>query len=310
MSAEAPASKQFTDRALGWIQDQLDGFEPFRGGRKPDETRQKALVELALLCLCLQRKRAYSGDPRVLHFLQFIERTCRTPFYRECLFRVPDAFVPHVLLAVILRLCGLDSSGDARVTQDLIDRSNITWTERVPHRALELRHLLDLGGFKHRMPSYGELYRRSLLAQPVNILYATDEDVYSITHTLFYLGDFGAKPISCLSPAHSDHALWVVEHLLGMYAHSGNWDLVGELLLSCHCLRHTTSDLYTLGWRALMSAQWPDGMVPGPYYDHDTAERLYGQHREEYVFKNCYHTTLVASLAGALCSWRGGDDEA
>jgi hypothetical protein len=172
--------------------------------------------------------------------------------------------------------------------------------ERPPHRLLELRWLLDSADLAHRLPSYGVLCRASNLGRQVNPIYLSDYDIYSITHTLFYLTDFGRLPETQLSSVRRRRACEIVGKLLAMQIYRGNWDLVGELLLSHHCLR-ATSDFYASGWQALLAAQWPDGAVPGPNYRSQATEGMNDTDRQSYVFKHCYHTTLVAALVGALC---------
>lgn len=144
------------------------------------------------------------------------------------------------------------------------------------------------------------LCRASNLGRQVNPIYLSDYDIYSITHTLFYLTDFGRLPETQLSSVRRRRACEIVGKLLAMQIYRGNWDLVGELLLSHHCLG-ATSDFYASGWQALLAAQWPDGAVPGPNYRSQATEGMNDTDRQSYVFKHCYHTTLVAALVGALC---------
>jgi hypothetical protein len=299
---QALSLRAVTDRALSWIESNLDRFDPFRRPFKPNEFRPKALVELALLACLLRRQPAFADDDRVSGILRFALRVYHTPFFRDSPFRLENAFPPRALLAAILRVCGLvfvDRDWDA--IQVLVTRSNVCSPEQVPHRLLELRHLLDLGGFEHRLPSYPRLFRSSLLRGPLNLAYVTDFEAYSVTHTIFYLSDFGSRPLLGPGPADLDHAVWLVDHLLGMYTRRGNWDLVAELLLSLQCLGRTSSILYGLGWRALVDAQTADGMVPGPQFDPGKREAAGRECDLDHVFGTCYHTTLIAAMAGALC---------
>jgi hypothetical protein len=280
-----PAS--VSDRALAWTAANLEFFNPLQNTPKPDELRHKAFVELALTGLHLSRQPAAAQNERLQRLLEFIARIGNLPFFRDAIFRVSNMFVPHVLLAVVLRACGLAD-----------DRAR--W---LALGEMELRYLLDLGQIPHRLPSYTTLVRRGILSRPLNVAYVTDADAYAVTHTLFYLSDFGSKPISEISSSRREDVRWTVEHLLGMYAHSNNWDLVGELLLSCTCLGvgREASSLYSVCWGALSDAQWPSGVVPGPHYDATRAQGLEGHEQQSYVFEQCYHTTLVAVLAGAIC---------
>jgi Domain of unknown function (DUF6895) len=296
------------ERALEWLEANLDYFEPFKGGIKVDDYAEKALVELALLCLCLHRQPRYATHPRTRRFLQFIADLYSTPLYRERLFRVQGAFVPHAVLIVTLDTCGYLEGDPLRERfQRFIEHSGVSYVEREPHRVLEVRHILDVARFRHHLPSYLALCRASIVGKPLNPIYMSDEDAYSLTHTLLYLSDFGSRPIPTL-PLQRLHGLyWAVHHLLGMYVHQGNLDIAGELLLSCHALRGTTSELYALGWQALLAGQRPDGAVPGPAPEATDIDDGDADKRRERLFEHCYHTTLVATLVGALCPLPRGD---
>ena len=71
-----------------------------------------------------------------------------------------------------------------------------------------------------------------------------DEAAYAITHTLFYLTDFGGRG-AALSHRQRERAVDLVEVLLLHYWRTGRWDLVGELLsqsptASMHAIRGFT----------------------------------------------------------------------
>jgi hypothetical protein len=310
MKQDRSSPALLADKALDWIQEYIDCFEPFQGKSKLEEHRHKALVELAILCLGLRPQARFEEDARIQRFLELIASVYLSPTYRGLTSRWPDLLVAHGFLAVTLRAYGLlRDEADSQAIQWLLEHSNVMFTDRPLYRTLELRLLLDHGGFAHRISSYAQLCRQSMLHEPLNVIYVTDAEAYVLTHTIFYLSDFAARPIPGLYLSRARYAAWAVENLLGMYTRRGNWDLVSELLLSCHCLRRTSSVLYLLGWRALLGAQWPDGAVPGPGYEPHKADALEGRERRNYLFWQCYHTTLVAALAGALCPYPSKLDE-
>jgi hypothetical protein len=293
-------------RALGWVESNLDSFSPLRSMNEFDEERVKPLCELALLCWLMLRNDRFAKDARIWSCLHFAYETYRTRAFFERLFRVPESFfVAYVLIAVALCKVGLLARADLEVFQVLIDRSNVLLSERPSHRQLELRHILDIGGFSHRLPSYQQLYLGGIAAKPINPIYVTDFDAYSLTHALFYCSDFGAQPMDGLSPKYLRLICRSVRALLGMYVVGANWDLVAELLLCCSCLNKTSSMLYVVAWKEIIEVQWESGVIPGPGYRRDSARELSEREKRDYVFQQCYHTTLVSALAGALCPWKG-----
>lgn len=294
--------KPSVERRLDWLETYIQFFEPFAENNKPNENKLRALAELALLCLHLQRCAALEVDRRVQCLLGFIAEIYARPLFEDRLFRIGDTFMAHALFRAALYKVDIPDETQKRAAlQKLVIHSNVTLKDLAPHLVLELRHLLDLCRFCHNLPSYSALYRSSLLAKPLNLIYATNFDAYCITHILFYLSDFSFRPILGIPKGRIDDVAWMVEHLLGMYIRVENWDLVAELLLACHCIGRTDSNLWSFGWEALRDAQWDDGMVPGPYYDARSAEELRGVKKRQYFFDHCYHTTLVTTLAGALC---------
>ena len=293
---------------MEWIHANRDLFDPrcggssFQGAAGPEQNlREKALVELALALMYLRANPLLAGDPRLNDCLAFVLDVYTRPAFRDRLYRVIDVFVPYALLSIVLHACGaLQDQHERTVLQGLIDRSNLHVSERPPHRTLELRYLLDLGRYSHRLPSYRTLYKSSILSHPVDLVHLTDRDVYCMTHVVFYVTHFGTREPGLPEPE-TVRILTLFEQLLGMYTYARNWDVVGELLLSCSMLGCSTTESYGLAWRALAAAQAADGAVPGPRYDERDAAARDVTRQRDYAFEKCYHTTLVASLAGALC---------
>jgi hypothetical protein len=288
---------QVANRAIDWVNNNLELFIPLRKDEEVDSHRQKALVELSLLCYYMERSSTFRKDVRLWRFLRCILKVYKTPWFGDRLFRVENAFVPHALLANVLFSCGLlIDEGQRAAIQRIVDHTNICFVEKTPHRLLELHHIFAMGGYINRLPCPRTLFLTSLLAKRPSILRLSKADAYSITHTIFYLSDFGHKPITVMSASHKRHAYWIVENLLGAYIHLRHWDLVAELILSHRCLVTSTSDLCELGWHRLRHVQLTDGSIPaGGCIDRGleapVATGMVG------TFDNNYHTALVAILA-------------
>ena len=120
---------------------------------------------------------------------------------------------------------------DRHVIQAVVDHGYVTATEEVGFRDLDLRHLLDLGGYRHHLPSYRSLYRQTVLGRGGPVLSFNHADAYSVTHTLFYLSDFGARSIDAIPQRELPYVRWILQVLLGQYLLLKDWDLVAELLL-------------------------------------------------------------------------------
>ena len=308
MQVNIDGQQTLLDRVIEWVHSNLDRFLTCGANSQPNNQRVQPLSELALFCWLLrERNVSFAGDDRLWLCLRRISETFRNAVFFERLFRVPDPVVSQALIAIALHRTGLLPGEDLRLLQKMIDSTNVLSSERLPHRQLELRHILEAGGFNFRLPSYKAMFRASAAAKPLNPIYVTDFDAYSLTHTLFYCSDFGSREVAGASPQQLRRISKSIEALLGMYTVKGNWDLVAELLLCSHCVRKTDSLLYACSWKELVRSQWDCGVVPGPSYNREKEQGLLDEERQNYVFQECYHTTLVSGLASALCPSPTGD---
>jgi hypothetical protein len=289
------------DGALSWVDEHLDFFTADVGAvSKQQALRQKALVELALLCILADRNEHWRNDPRIARFLDHIYHAWDSALGLACTVRVYSAFVPNLLLAATLwRTKRLDD----RILNDLrrhVVSSNVLFGERTPHRVLEVKHTLELCGFQDPLPPYESITPTTILGRPFNIIYVTDDQAYSVTHAIYYLTDFGGRPLVGLTASSLKSLQVRVAYLLGMYIHRRNWDLVGELLIACLCLPFPLTRVHEVAVAALLGAQWADGMVPGPFYKPRATGDVASSKSSEDLMADCYHTTLVAALTGVL----------
>ncbi|MEV5749791.1 hypothetical protein AB0L00_18380 [Actinoallomurus sp. NPDC052308] len=166
-----------------------------------------------------------------------------------------------------------------------------------PYLRLETRYYADLAGAPHLIESYRELYEASLLAR--RALPVADLDVCNVTHTVFYLSDFGFRD-SGLTSEERERALRVVEELTEHSVRRGEWDLVGKLLLAQFCLgadpARTPSG--AAGLRLLARAQRPDGAMPG----RSSTDRVDESATPVMLFRKAYQATLVTALASLIIS--------
>lgn len=291
------------DGALEWLGSNLEGFSPLGAvGEREDAEKHKGFVELALLVWRLRREPRAAGHPQLGRLLDFVAAVFAVDAFRERLMRLDDLFVTYALLYGVLHEAGrIDDPWEHRRMQRFVDCSTVQVSERSAHRVLEVRQVLDAAGLRHALPSYRALAARTILARPLTLVRATEHDAYSVTHDVFYLSDWGCSPVRGLSATALRRARRTIDDLLGMHVYARHWDLVGELLLAAHFLGDTRSAFSSCARRALRGAQLRDGAVPGPSYDPTEAEVREDVERSAYVFKECYHPTLVAALVGSLC---------
>ncbi|MFH8796530.1 DUF6895 family protein [Streptomyces sp. NPDC017941] len=163
--------------------------------------------------------------------------------------------------------------------------------ESVPNRRLAVANAarvvgLDRGG---RAYDWAALTRATWLGatpEPWLIDWMTG---YCVTHTVFHLTDWGARP-SGLPEDLADYVSTWLPVWIDIWAEIEQWDLVAELMIVGCCLPQpycTSAD-----WERLAGAQHADGLVPrdGDPVPDDPDER----------FTDHQHTAVVAAVAGTL----------
>lgn len=113
---------------------------------------------------------------------------------------------------------------------------------------------------------------------------------YHLTHTVFHLTDWGARPDG-LPPRTQEYLATWLPVWLDVWQEAHEWDLVAELLIVGACLTEPHCD--PADWELLASIQRDDGRVPRNGSDNDDADPARR-------FRNHHHTTVVAVIAGTL----------
>ena len=201
--------------------------------------------------------------------------------------------VPHVLLSrlgrnnddfdtFISRQCdmaqqmAIDLPPCARLERHWIDQ---TWREPAHHTCTP-----DLQG------TVAEL--------PFDILGASREDTYALTHILFYLSDFGRHPVPGL-PRGRGAILADVQACLARQLDAEDYDLCGELLMAWPQLRAPWDPVPAFCFRVLASLEDAVGVLPCGNVDYTRSSSMAPEARQRYARATAYHTAYVM---GFLCA--------
>ena len=296
--AASPDRAAFASNALAWLARHLRFFDPTRDGAEPAGFHSRAFLELSYLTMLCLRQATGPVDPSIEAFLRLIHRVWARPRYRECIVRNPERLAWYLMPYLVLERAGRADPSYRDVIQRVVAHGYPTAIEDVSFRQLAWRHLLDLGGFPHAVASYESLYRHTLLAGTASVACLTRYDVSCLTHALFALSDVGARPIDVIPRRHEPVVRRTLAALLGLYTGLEDWDVVGELLLGCRCLRWAPPIVFECAWGALRGAQRPDGAIPGRAFS--ARPRRAGTDRQALAFRHNYHPTLVGALAAVL----------
>ena len=307
-NAREDARNLVVRRASGWLRRRLGNFDLPREQESWCEARRTALAELALVCLVLRR--LPSAASRYGWLIEPATRLLIGAFRRKevhsFLAEGPvGAFAGHLLIWLALPRQTAENVVSRPELEALLELRNVTRVERTPMRALELRYLLDLAGLQHDLGSWRELYRRTLAATRPVTASLEPSDIYSITHTVFYVTDFGRAPARALSRAERLRLIRMTEPLQERMIQARHWDLVAELILTRSCLAGGETRADHVAWEALARAQAEEGH----FLSAETRRALErgcssSRARREILFLAGYHTCLVVILAGALSGFR------
>ncbi|MFD9976545.1 DUF6895 family protein [Streptomyces sp. NPDC059017] len=286
------------DRAVAWLAARRALLDP-RSAR-PDSVlfTRKALIETAFLAGLRARLDEAPLKDDYASILEQVEDVAREPSYREMIARDESALLLYAGTYAALRLCGRDAPEFERIVRQAVEGGYAAAFERVPYRQLDLLHTLYLCGIEHDLSPMDDVLPFSLLCRRPNVLKLADRDVYAITHTIFYVTDFGLREPVWPREFHPGEAVELLEALLVLAEARTNADLVGELLCCLYCLGVGESRATERAWAFLESVQEDNGRVNGPegvlHPGTDAGDSDFRHWAEG------YHTTIVAALAGLL----------
>lgn len=293
-----PVDGDLVTGAIDWLTANVAWLDPARWeqflARRPFPA--STVLEVLTLCRSLRRgPRAHQATTLIESSADIAERVVTNPTFLSGLYRADTLFTYHIWLLTLLDVLGRPRSELREVVQRLLDAGcgAVASPGRPAHALVELRYVLELGGYRNPLPELPELIGHNMLTTGVNPLYLTDNECYAVTHLLFYLTDFADHPGGVDLPGIAE----LVTTLLGVYLAKDDFDLSAELLLCALALGQREHDLVTHGWQRLNKARRPDGAVPGPLHDPAVLARLSGAKAAAYLFGTCYHTTVVAALA-------------
>lgn len=287
---------QLREGTLGWVRHNAGYLgSPSASAELPVVPRAKALLQLARLCRSWAQ--FSPGDPGLAEVTALIHRVWRRP-------ELPDAFAsdPRYARQYRLMYCALapTPAGPHReVLAGLAADGYLSRQWRSPYLRLEIAHLADMAGVAHGMGSYAELYAASLLAGRTAALPITDDEACVISHTIFYLSDYGLRSPG-LDHLAAERARRLVVELTGHYVRREDWDNAAKFVLTQFCLglnpARTPSGVACL--RMLAGIQEEAGAIPA------AAMRLMPgpEATRTQRFRRAYQTTLMTALMSLMVS--------
>ncbi len=206
-----------------------------------------------------------------------------------------DYALPHVCLS---RLDYHDYQFDKLLRVSLESQARCG-RERVPHRILEQEWVA--AGWYQPKPGRHQVSpptaRRSILAQSMDLLGCTRDDIYAFTHALMYVTDFNLVP--ALLPRRRALILAEAEALLAHCIDEQDYDLSGEVLLSWPLTGKVWNAASAFAFRVLANVEDKAGFLPTPSTRISEIKAREGVERTQYLVSTAYHTAYVMGL---LCA--------
>jgi hypothetical protein len=198
--------------------------------------------------------------------------------------------VPHVLLT---RLGYPDPDVDSFL-RSCVASLGSRGHELPPYGALEKLWLRDLWGLRTPESEWRRVLRSSVLGTSLDLLGGLREDSYAFTHGLMYATDFGAT--SRVLPRPSALVLDDARALLAVCVESGDYDLVGEILMAWPFVGVAWCASAKFAFRLLTTVEDEAGIVPGGTTNGNRLRSLTGRPRRLYALATSYHTAYVMGM--------------
>jgi len=206
-----------------------------------------------------------------------------------------DYALPHVCLS---RLDYHDYQFD-KLLRVAVESQARCGRERVPHRILEQEWVA--AGWYQPKPARHQISpptaRRSTLAQPMDLLACTRDDIYAFTHAMMYVTDFNLVP--ALLPRRRALILAEAEALLAHCLDEQDYDLSGEVLLSWPLTGKAWNAVSAFAFRVLVHVEDKAGFLPTPSTRISEIKAREGAERTQYLVATAYHTAYVMGLVCA-----------
>ena len=142
------------------------------------------------------------------------------------------------------------------------------------------------------------------MALGVDLLGASRDDLYALTHAVAYATDFGRWPAP--GSVVPEEVLALCESALAIVLDDDDFDLAAELVMAWPCLRTPLSPTANYAFRVLCRIEDAAGILPSLTLRREAVERQPAELRAAYTVATSYHTALVMGIACALLLRCGG----
>jgi hypothetical protein len=282
-------------KSLKWISNNLEGFNPLSKINDMDIINvNKPYVELHLMLWIANRNKKIISEEN-LHVIEkiskFAQNILLSPSYYEQILIKPENL--RINGATMMFYLNYNSS---KILEDILKRvypiAIKISPELTPFRKMDLEFVLQLVDKildRNEIKNMSSLAENTILGTDIDLINYIIDDEYALTHSLFYLTNFGEKSMSHKKQDIIEHSILTlcVKNML-----VGDMDLLGEYIINILNLNIETS-ICKIAFTELLKSQNRDGYFPGP----ERGKKHNVKNNSKDLFRINYHTTLVAIMA-------------
>ena len=293
---------QVFQQSLKWVMNHLECFDPSHLFVQDHTLKVKPFLELVFVVNPFLRMKLDHQFPELHRIRQFIERTFESYDFPAFAHHDPAGLMVFALRNEFFNITGQpERCADGLLETFLASGLHlVVERSRIPFRVMDLHYALDRASNQFDPVRYLPLYQKTILAKGRSLTQCNTNDLYSITHTLFYLADLGQVPLKQVLPAETPYLQRMLQDALAMMLRQDNLDLAGEFLMCLAFVDVLDTSITRVAWKVLAERQLFSGAMPAPTYSPEKALQLQGEEQERYEFTQCYHTTLVMLGAAVM----------
>ncbi|WP_025027998.1 DUF6895 family protein [Caldalkalibacillus mannanilyticus] len=297
---------ELANTSLDWIIRNIEFFDVRNQVSDDFRWKLKTYVELVFLTNYLLRSKLYEQDQRLQKIIQFNLDICQSFDVEAMIYHDPDGLAGLAIVEEFLQLTDETKLSFAFTLAKFWAYQVTDILKKIPFRLMDLKYSLERAGIANDLPSYRELYNRTVLGKKAAPPYMSTMDIYSITHTVFYLTDMGHARNLIVDTKELQAIFQTLLKLLAISISERNLDLMGELLmclsfLEPHVEQEAAPHLTELAWNLIYTGRLPEGAIPSVTFHAPQLSGLSQKEQEKHIFTHCYHPTLV--IAGATTAW-------
>ncbi len=259
--------------------------------------RIKPLGELVFMLIMLHRKGISSRELRALTTFALDE--CEKFDWQMLASFDPSAASPVATVIDFFRLNGRTPPIDIDYIGRLNSLNYFSGMDRIPYRYMDVLYSYSRIGWEDHHNELATSFALTPFGKRQIISRYSIDDIYSLTHSLFYLSDIGNRPLSTLLDLKEvERIRKTLYRLIAIMIRSDNCDVLGELLLCARLCGFKPQGIeraiYRVGTRRMLHAQARHGSIAST-----EGVRLRDVDGKA-DFRELYHTTLVGALMLSL----------